>query len=235
MSRAVWLGMLAAYSLTACDDGSLQAFQPTRLLLGGSAGRGSEAEAGAGRGGAAGASQAGAGAGADADASASPLLIDDFEDGDTRAMTPFGWWYPVNDGTSAQGFGIEPMSGGTTSVYALRTHGSGFRDWGSAVGVDLLGDGAPVDLQSYDELCFMGRVEAGSSTLMQAHFLRDGLHYRRDVSLSETWTRYCLPLTEFLNLNQEALVPSQLIALQFFFAPTDPFLVWLDDIEVVRN
>jgi len=231
MSRAVWLGMLAAYLLTACDDGSLQAFEPTRLALGGSAGRGSDAEAGAGRGGVAGGSQAGASAGA----SASPLLIDDFEDGDTRALTPFGWWYPINDETSAQGFGIEPMSGSTTSVYALRTHGSGFRDWGSAVGVDLLGNGAPADFQSYDQLCFMGRVEAGSSTVMQVHFLSDGLHYTRDVSLSESWTRYCLPLTDFLNQNQDALVPNQIIALQFFFAPTDPFLVWFDDIEVVRN
>jgi len=229
MSRGLCLGILA-WCLAACDDGSLRAFEPKLLALGGSAGRGTELEAGGGRGGTAGSPEAGTGAAAPP----SPLLIDDFEDGDPRANEPLAWWYPFNDGTGTQGFGIEPVSRGT-SIYALRTHGSGFVDWGSGVGVDLIGDAPPVDLHSYDQLCFMARVEAGSSTLIQVHFLRGGQHYTREVSLSESWSRYCLPLTDFLNLTQDALVPSELTALQFFFAPTDPFLFWLDDVEVVRN
>ena len=145
---------------------------------------------------------------------------------------PLGWWYPVNDGKGTQGFGIEPVSRGSTSVYALRTHGSGFQDWGSAVGVDLQGNAAPLDLRSGRELCFVARVDAGSSTLLQVHLLRPE-HYTRDVTLSEAWTRYCLTLTDFRSLNQDPLVPAQLIALQYFFPPNEPFAFWLDDVEVV--
>jgi hypothetical protein len=237
VNRAVWfvaLGPLAGALLTACDDGTLRAFEPRALTLGGSAGRGTGGapDAGAGPGVSAG---AGTSAGAGGEAPISPLLIDDFEDGDIRAQAPFGWWYPVNDQTGTQGFGIEPMSRDTGSIYALRTHGSGFVDWGSALGLDLTGETAPLDLRSYDELCFVGRVEAGSSTLIQVHLLRDDQHYTREVSLSEAWTRYCLPLTNFTNLQREALVPRELIALQFFFASAEPFHFWIDDVEVVRN
>jgi hypothetical protein len=227
MSRALWLAIFAGYLLTACDDGSLRAFEPKTSALGGSTGGGVEAEGGGGRGGAA------SGGSAGAERPTAPLLIDDFEDGDTRAKIPLGWWYPVNDGTSAQGFGIEPASRGTASLYALRTHGTGFREWGSAVGVDLVGEATPLDLLSYRELCFFARIDAGSSTFMQVHLLRGGEHYTRDVSLSETWTRYCLPLADFMTQAQTALIPNEIGALQFFFAPTEPFLVWLDDVEVV--
>lgn len=223
MNRALCFA-LAGYLLTACGDGSLRAFEPQMLALGGSAGRGTGSAAGAG-----------AGAGAGTQAPISPLVIDDFEDGDIRARAPFGWWYPVNDQTGTQGFGIEPVSQGTASIYSLRTHGSGFSDWGSALGLDLIGEAAPLDLQGYDELCFVGRVEAGSSTLIQVHLLRGGQHYTREVSLSEAWTRYCLPLADFTNLTREALVPSELIALQFFFATNEPFRFWIDDVEAVRD
>ena len=90
-------------------------------------------------------------------------------------------------------------------------------------------------LQSYEELCFWSRVEADSSTLIQVHLLRGGQHYTRELSLSEAWTRYCLPLADFTNLTQEVLVPNELIALQFFFAPMEPFRFWVDDVEAVRN
>lgn len=224
MNRALCFGTLAGYLLTGCGDGSLRAFEPQMLALGGSAGRGTGNAAGAS-----------AGAGGGTQAPSSPLVIDDFEDGDIRARMPFGWWYPVNDLTGTQGFGIEPMSRGTASIYSLRTHGSGFSDWGSALGLDLIGEAAPLDLQGYDELCFLGRVEAGSTTLIQVHLLQGDQHYTREVSLSDAWARYCLPLADFTNLTQEALVPSELIALQFFFAPKEPFRFWIDDVEAVRD
>jgi hypothetical protein len=216
MSRGTALVVLVGCLLAACDDGSLRAFEPHALSLGGSGG-----------------TSGAPGAGAGTEPPSLPLLIDDFEDGDTSAIKPLGWWYPVNDGTGTQGFGIEPVSSGPASIYALRTHGSGFQDWGSAVGVDLVGDGAPLDLRSGHELCFVARVETASSTLLQVHLLSGGQHYIREVSLSETWTRYCLALTDFRSLNQEALVPTQLIALQYFFPPTEPFTFWLDDVEVM--
>lgn len=215
MSRGTGLVVLVGYLLAACDDGSLRAFEPKALALGGAGGTTSASQAGT------------------VNAPSLPMLIDDFEDGDTRAKEPLGWWYPVNDGKGAQGFGIEPASLAPTGVYALRTHGSGFQDWGAAVGVDLVGELGPLDLRSGRELCFVARIEAASSSSVQVHLLSAAQHYTHDASLSETWTRYCLALTDFRSLNQEALVPTQLIALQYFFPPTEPFAFWLDDVEVV--
>ena len=115
MTRGVWYGALVASLLSACDDAVLRAFESSTSALGGMGGLGSSGDAGRGRGGAR-SSDAGAGAGAVAGASAvagagaagaaASLVIDDFEDGDTRAKEPFGWWYPVNDATGTQGFGI---------------------------------------------------------------------------------------------------------------------------------
>lgn len=220
MSRTLLYGVLAGCLLGACDDGALRAFQPS-LSLGGTGGSAPDGQSGMPT-----------GAGADSKPPTVPLVVDDFEDGDTIANQPLGWWYPVNDGTGTQGFGIEPVNSGTASVYALRTHGSGFREWGAAVGVDLTGESASLSLVSYKQLCFMARVEAGSSTLIQVHFLQGGQHYIQELSLSENWARYCRPLVDFTGPAGEMLVPNELLALQFFFAPGSPFMFWLDDVQV---
>lgn len=259
MSGARWHVAVIGYLLAACDDGALRAFEPRATALGGGGSPGPSAEAGAAaeagaEAGAAAAAEAGAGteAGGGTEAGAGrggttsidpvggagpsgptlPLLIDDFEDGDPRAKLPLGWWYPVNDGTSTQGFGIEPVTRGTTSVYALRTHSSGFRDWGAAVGVNLVGESTPLSASSDDQLCFVARAEAPSSTLIQVHLLRGTTHYIRELTLSDSWTRYCHPLGDFIGPDNAALVPEQLTALQFFFSPMSPFLFWLDDVEI---
>jgi hypothetical protein len=224
-----------ALCLPACDDGVLRAFEPNISVIGGTGNAGSNPEPSAGAGAGA---VAGAGGGAEAGSGSviptSPLLIDDFEDGDPRAKEPFGWWYPVNDETGTQGFGIEPVTRGTASLYALRTYSvRDFRDWGAAVGVNLMiGEAAPLNLQGYQQLCFVARVEAGASTSVQAHFLRGKLHYVRELALTETWSRYCLPLTEFVELDGTILPPSDILALQFFLPPKAPFVLGLDDVEI---
>jgi len=233
MSCARSFVALAACLLCACDDGVLRAFEPHHDELGGVGGLGgtsSSAEGGGGSGGMPAANPAGSGGLAPP---TSPLLIDDFEDGDMRAQSPFGWWYRVNDSTSTQGIGIEPVGAGSASVYALRTHGSGFTDWGAAVGVDLTSDSRSLNALGYQRLCFVARVEAGTSSAIHVHLLRDpGVHYERAVSLSEVWSRYCMPLADFIGVDQDVLVPDELIALQFFFEPNAPFEFWLDEIEV---
>jgi len=244
MRHALWSVALAGCLLAACDDALLAVFEPQPPVNG-------VAGATSVSGGAGGAMQPGGEAGTpspsggsggdkpgDLPAGAGGLvepndapLIDDFEDGNSRAKEPRGWWYPINDGTGTQGFGIEPVSAGDSSVYALRTHGSGFTDWGAALGVDLLAGSTPVDASSFQKLCFLARVESDSSTAIQVHFLARGAqHYVQDVSLSETWTSYCLPLLDFIGPNNAPLVPKDLIALQFFFAPKTRFVMWLDDV-----
>jgi hypothetical protein len=226
MKPASALLALTACLLTACDDGVLRAFEP-RASTGGAGAPGPGAEAGGGRGG----TTADPVAGASQNPTV-PLLVDDFEDGDTRAHEPLGWWYPVNDATGTQGFGIEPISRGA-SVYALRTHGSDFQAWGAAVGVDLAGDGTLPDLRAYQQLCFEARVETAGGTVIGVHFVRAALHYIHDVSLSDTWSRQCVPLIDFIGPDGAPLAPNELQALQFFFAPASPFAFWLDNVEIV--
>ncbi len=204
MSLSRWWLALAGPLLAACDDGLLHAFEPS----------------------------ASATSGAGPNAPTSPLVIDDFEDGDPRANEPLGWWYPINDGGGTQGFGIEPVSGRGGSVYALRTHSSGFEDW-AAVGVNLVGDAAPLDASSYAELCLVARVEPGSSSAIEVHLLRGGRHYLEQLSLTEAWARRCVSLRGFIGPQEAALEPTDLIALQFFFTPGAPFAFWLDDVQLV--
>ena len=255
MSRVLRYGALAGCLLSACDDGTLRAFEPLSGLdapggsgTGGNSGTGGRDGSGGSGGsnesaGTSGSSESGStsggdgsggtAAGSDAGKPRSPLLIDDFEDGDTIAQEPLWWWYPINDGTGTQGFGIEPVSRGTASVYALRTHGSGFAEWGGAVGVDLTGESPSLNALPNKQLCFVARVEAGSSSLVHVQFLQGGQHYVQDLSLSAAWTRYCRPFSAFVTQTQQALVPSELLALQFFFPAGSPFEFWLDDVELV--
>ncbi|HKO51136.1 MAG TPA: hypothetical protein VJV79_25680 [Polyangiaceae bacterium] len=238
MRRRSWLIAFVVALLPACDDAVLRAFEPHSVELGGWGGTGSGGghggtTAGAFSAGAAGASVGAAGSSAGAAGSPSSLLIDDFEDGDMRAKEPLGYWYPVKDGTAAQGTGIEPIGGGGANIYALRTHGSGFTDWGAGLGVNLAGDSTPLNALGYEQLCFSARIEAGTSSSIQVHLLQDpGVPYERAVSLSESWTRYCLPLANFIAADRSELVPDKLIALQFFFPPKVRFELWLDDVEL---
>jgi hypothetical protein len=230
MSRPAFHLILVACVLGGCDDGVLRAFEPRATAIGGESAGGQGPQAGGGVGGATPIDPAGA---AGLPEPGSPLLIDDFEDGDVRSKEPRGWWYPVNDGTGLQGFGIEPVNRGPASAYALRTHGNDFGDWGAAIGVNLVGDAAPLNLEGYTDLCFFARVDAATSAVLEVHFLRDEAdHYSREVSLSETWSRHCLPLADFKKPDEVALVPRDLIALQFFFPPSSPFAFWLDDVEI---
>lgn len=200
--KRAW-ALTAAACLLGCGDEVLRAFEPTA-----------------------------AGSGGSQTFLPTPLFIDDFEDGDTRAEAPLGWWYPVNDRTSAQGFAIEPRGSGDGNVYALRSYGTGFTEWGAAVGVNLVSDAGPVRLRAEDQLCFAGRVEPGAATSVAVHFL-DGAdrHYIREQPLTETWARYCSPLVDFARTD-EPFLPSEVIALQFFFPARASFVLWLDDVEI---
>jgi len=243
MSSASWCVGLCACLLVSCDDGVLRAFEPLTSASGATSTAGATSNAGAANsaaaagtgaepeGGRAGTAAVEPTSGSGPDDPGSGWLIDDFEDGDARAKEPRGWWYPVNDGTGTQGFGIEPVGERAPSVYALRTHGSGFRDWGAALGVNLVGDTAPLSAPSTAQLCFQARVEPGATNLVQVHFVSDQ-HYIHEVSLSESWSPYCLSLVDFVGANGAALVPSDMIALQFFFAPEARFELWLDDVAI---
>jgi hypothetical protein len=242
---------LASVLFLACDGGVLRAFEPRTLGIGGSNEPSSGGET-AGRGGAgggtaggtAGASAGAAGlggtmnvdsmAGAGGGEPSSSLLIDDFKDGDTRAIEPLGWWYPINDKTAFQDFGIQAATIGATSRYALHTSGNGFQQWGAAIGLDLTAMGMPLNATAYANLCFTARIESGATPSIQVHLLRGGDHYAKSLSLSESWTRSCVAFADLMGADSAPLPTDQLNALQFFFPPQSRFDFWLVSVELTE-
>jgi hypothetical protein len=72
------------------------------------------------------------------------VLVDDFEDGDTKAIDPAQWWYGVNDGTGTQTISViasaeleaPPLANGS---FVLQVTSAGFSGWGAAFGLDVAG------------------------------------------------------------------------------------------------
>lgn len=157
------------------------------------------------------------------------LLIDDLEDGDSRAEG-FGWWYPTNDRTSSQGWGFEPVSDRENSKLAVRTHGSGFTSWGAILGVTLRESGS-LDVSQYGTLRFWARAQPGAVPEMWAQVVDvAGGPFSAHVTLSEVWTEYRIALAAFSSQTGAQLDPTQLLAVQFLFSPNQPFDVWFDDL-----
>jgi hypothetical protein len=157
------------------------------------------------------------------------LLIDDLEDGDSRA-DGFGWWYPTNDRTSSQGWGFEPVSDRENSKLAVRTHGNGFTNWGAILGVTLRESG-PLDASQYGTLQFWARAQPGSVPEMLAQVVDvAGGPFSAQVTLSEAWTEYRIAFGSFRSQTDAQLDPTQLLAVQFLFSPHQSFDVWFDDL-----
>src|SRR5690606_5453287 len=142
--------------LLACGEGKLTAFTSEAALGGAPAGAGPDG-------------------GIDTEGSSVPqvfttLLIDDFEDGDTR-VTPESesWWYIFNDSTGQQEFLIDDVSEQRpNSVYAAHTFGEAFTAWGAGLGVDLAGiqdarnPSVPFDASQFAGISFWARVAENS-------------------------------------------------------------------------
>jgi hypothetical protein len=64
-------------------------------------------------------------------------LVDDFEDGDTKALDPAGWWYTVNDGTGVQTLSVAEAWVDPERGLVLETTTADFTGWGAAFGVDV--------------------------------------------------------------------------------------------------
>jgi hypothetical protein len=157
------------------------------------------------------------------------LLIDDLEDGDSRAEG-FGWWYPTNDGTSSQGWGFEPVSDRENSKLAVRTHGHGFTNWGAILGVTLRESGS-LDASEHAALRFWARAAPGSVPETWAQLVDvSGSPFSAQLELTDVWTEYQLAFASFRSQGDSGLDPTQLLAVQFFFSPHQPFDVWFDDL-----
>ena len=148
------------------------------------------------------------------------LLIDDMEDGDTSIAEidgRRGGWYVNNDGTrgyQTPAYGAPfttVMPGAAGSMYAVRTTGVGFNDWGAAIGVVLSnasGNRCPYDASATHGLRLYARG-AGTVTVSIAttgtvpieHGGRCiGMCYDYHavaITLSNAWTMHTLPWYAF--------------------------------------
>jgi len=160
-----------------------------------------------------------------------PLLIDDFEDGNTQCIATSGFWYLVSDGT-----GWEELSFGTPperTTKSLHLRGGGFSQWGMALGLDIAGSYPVFDASAYSELRFYARAEPGSTTDIEVHILESDLHFSAKVALTQGWSEFVLPLGSMLSTAGDParpLNPASIAAIQFFVLSNAPFDYWLDDV-----
>lgn len=159
------------------------------------------------------------------------LKIDDFEDGDTHAEPPLGWWYKVNDGTGTQSFDVEPSSAKQTGASALHSRGEGFTGWGAVVGVNFAG-ASVIDASGFKTLSFLA-VAVGANKQLTVDLIASGdvRYYAPALTLSERSATYRVPLSEFRGKNQTPLDPTQLQGMQLEIPAGAAFDLWLDDVE----
>jgi hypothetical protein len=225
-------GFVAA-AAAACSDGDLEVFVERAATSAGATPSLPEPEVPSPSGGSGGtAPDDGGGAGAPPLAT-EPLVVDDFQDGNTQCLATDGYWYLVNDGTGWQEltFGTAPELVPTSQALHLR--GGGFSQWGMALGLDLSGSLAVFDARPYRELRFRARAEPGSTTEIEVHILESDLHFSAAVALSPTWSDFALPLGSMFSPAEDperTLNPASISAIQFFVLSDAPFDYWLDDV-----
>jgi hypothetical protein len=177
------------------------------------------------------------------------LLIDDFEDGDTRVSpTSESWWYIFNDSTGEQLFQIEDVSGQrANSRYSAHTYGAQFRAWGAGLGVDLAGiqdarnPEEPFDATQFAGISFWAKVLQTSVREIRVDLLSscgEGCVSYSGVSieLATEWRQYTILFSELEPRQDESnFDQSRVRHIQFFFLDPERFDLWLDDLAVVSK
>lgn len=160
-----------------------------------------------------------------------PLLIDDFEDGNTQCVATSGFWYLVSDTTGVQEMTFDVAPDWPTQALHLR--GGGFSQWGTALGLDIAGSDPVFDATAYSELRFYARAEPGSTTDIEVHILESDLHFSAKVPLTGQWSEFVLPFGRMLSTAGDPtrpLDPAAISAIQFFVLSDAEFDYWLDDV-----
>jgi hypothetical protein len=197
-------------------------------------------------------------------------LIDDLEDGDGAIHEingRIGSWYTFNDETpngtqmplpNSDFLATEGGAGG--SLYAARTAGSGFTEWGAGMGLDVNNPGDPMggpgikgkfDASGYTGVSFKAKgntsvravvvtaavvpMEAGGECTPSTveGMMCDDAH-GRPIALSDEWKEYDLP---FAQLTQEGwgkpaeFDPTKVTGVMFIVGANVDFEVVVDDVR----
>ena len=178
-------------------------------------------------------------------------LIDDFEDGDEWLPVVDGrdgHWYLVHDGTGQlqQSAPPKPESGAPLGGQAMHVQGSGFTEWGAALGVDLRNQGALYDPRpSYSGLRFWAagrgriRVIFAQADLDPAHpcgtcdarSTQCGAFYSQEVELVAAGVTHDISFDQFEGQGGPLPFSTELISIKFEAPPPDSIDFWLDDVR----
>ena len=158
----------------------------------------------------------------DAGRQPNPLMIDDFEDGDSAILVQqgrSGSWYAANDGQGIQtprnGLPVMPSPLETprgTSQHGAHTFGGPFASWGALIGTTFATSGnspAPYDVSSYRGLRFWVRYGGAlpSSVTKVRLVLRTpgtivgggctvcGDHFGIEIPLTAQWVQFEVPFS----------------------------------------
>ncbi len=165
-------------------------------------------------------------------------VLDDFEDGDTKAFDPGGWWYTVNDGTGQQSLGtVSTAEAGVPpqdeSSSCLATQSSSFEQWGSAFGVDI----AMYEFVGEElELSFL--VAADRPVRIELHAIDgSGHHFTRAIAVTTAWAHVSIRLDSLFIVEGDSVQRLDVETaeeLQWFVFEFEPVTVWIDDV-VLRS
>ncbi|HOU92603.1 MAG TPA: carbohydrate binding domain-containing protein, partial [Polyangiaceae bacterium] len=169
-------------------------------------------------------------------------LIDDFEDGDARALHPeFGVW--VLDGDAASTLApvpFTPTAGGVhASAHAARVNGD-VAEW---AGLGLAShDGAPLDLSAYVGIAFFARGAGVTRVAFQGSALSAAENWDAhgmDLSLEDEWRYFTVLFGDHRFAQQgwgdpAAFDPAAIDQLHFAHGP-GPWQLELDDVTLLRD
>jgi hypothetical protein len=194
-------------------------------------------------------------------------MIDDMEDGDASILQTGGRngaWFSIHDDTpgslwppSDSPFVMSPLPQPRgASKISVRTNGSGFDDWGAAVGLVLkISDSKQplfYDASAYKGITFWGRIGDMSTTSVRVDFpdkntfAMGGVcqgtecndHFGRSINLSQEWKEFTIAFTELkqigYGLHEPALDALELAGIQFEFGKDATFYVLIDDIAFYK-
>lgn len=163
----------------------------------------------------------------------SEFLVDDFEDGDSRAFEPAGWWYTVNDGTGVQVLSVVDASVEPERGLVLEVSAAGFTDWGAAFGLDV----AAYDFPSAAlEVSFF--ASANREVQVSLHALdASGDHFTTDFLVTTSWKEVTIRLDRLFIVDEvgvRSLDVTTIDELQWFVFDVESTVVRLDDV-VLRS
>ena len=234
-------GLFVLLVFVGCSNGHLDAFTRNDQISSGGAASGGTASGGAAHGGSpnsgGGQNRGGSNSGG---TTTGPLVLDDFEDGNTETLPPNGWWYAdVDPNGNANAISIDPNAASAHGgMHALRVYGSGCKDW-CFLGLDLPGD-EPFDARAYTRISFWARTEPSSVVHTLSVDVLDttnaAVHFRNNLDLSTQWGNYTVNFSELVPTEGSpglTLDRSHLNQVEFWIFSPEAFDFLVDDVVLL--